>query len=95
MKYRLLFCLLLLFPAISHGAPVAILNEAGVQIMLYDEPCDIKAPKNLIYRATWTKGAEKSDGCFSVFLSGIVGLYFDDDTVAIAPLSMFKPVQEI
>lgn len=91
----LLFCLLLMFPALTHGAPIAILNEAGVQIMLYDEPCGIKAPKNLIYRAMWTKGAEKVDGCYSVFFGIIVTLYFADDTVVAIPASMFAQVKEI
>lgn len=91
----LLAVLLILWPVMVQAAPIAMLNEAGIQIMLYDEPCGIKAPKNLIYRATWINGAEKFDGCFSVFLSGIIGLYFADDTVAVAPVSMFKPVQGI
>lgn len=91
----LFFALLLLCVTPSHAAPIAQLNEGGVQIMLYNEPCQIKAPSNLGYRATWTKGAEKFEGCFSIFSSGGVGVYFDDDTVVVVPVVLFKPVQEL
>lgn len=93
---RVLFPILLLLGSGSvSAAPVAALAQGELRIILYDEPCAIKAPSNLQYRATWVKGSEKFEGCHSLFSGPIVAIYFDDDTVAVVPAVLFRPVEGI
>ena len=93
---RVLFPILLLLGGGSSvsAAPVAALAQGELRITLYDEPCAIKAPSNLKYRATWVKGSEKFEGCHSLFIGPIIAIYFDDDTVAVIPAVLFRPVEE-
>ena len=99
MMKRLLF--LLCFLSVSAWAePIAVMDTTpqGVKIMLYNDPCKIKAPINLGYRATWTEGVKTFEGCFTVFVSASqqsVGAYFEDNTMVVAPVDLFVPVTSL
>lgn len=96
MKRLLLALVFSLVSSVSAFAePIAALNETGVQIMLYNDKCQMAAPTNLKYRAVWTERGKIFEGCFMVFLGLSVGAYFDDNTMAVMPVELFKPVQEI
>ena len=89
---RLLF-LLCFLPALARAEPILVMNQSGIQIMLYNDPCKIKAPSNLGYRVTWAAEGKVIEGCFGVFApEPSIGAYFEDDTMAVIPAELFKPV---
>lgn len=69
---------------------VARAVEGDAVVILTDEPCAIAAVRNLPYRVVWQEREKKYEGCYHVHPSGIVVMYFDDRTVGIVPLRVFR-----
>lgn len=97
MKRLLLALVLSLFcltPA--HAAPLAVLEQEGVRVMLFDEPCALTdRVSNLPYRATWESEGKCFEGCFSLFGGVVVAAYFEDKSIAIMPRQYFQPVKTL
>jgi hypothetical protein len=81
--------LLVLLMGPTHAAPVATATQDGVNVTLTDEKCAQSAVTNLPLRATWTEAGKSLDGCYTV-QGGLAVLYFEDRTVVVVPVSMFK-----
>lgn len=77
-----------------YAEPMAKLEQDGVAITVYTEDCQLKdAVGNLPKRATWVEGGKTYEGCVGyqpqlrVFM-----FYFEDKTVAAAPVAIFTKV---
>ena len=89
---RILLALLFL-AAPAFAEPIAVMTLQGVTVTLTNQPCAIKYVTNLPLRATWKDGSKTFDGCYAVFPeSEAVGFWFDDGSVAVVPVMMFKMV---
>jgi hypothetical protein len=76
----------------AYAVPVAEAGYNQARIVLTDEKCKVKEITNLPRRAIWTERGKTFEGCFELHQWGFVVAYFDDATVAIIPLDMFKPI---
>jgi hypothetical protein len=81
-----LYCL----PALA--VPMAEASYNHAKIVLTDEACKLSAIKNLPRRAVWTEKGKTFEGCWEVHQFGFVIAYFDDQTIAVIPADMFKPI---
>lgn len=82
---------LLLAALPTDGAPLFRAEDGGAIVTLHSEPCALKEVINLKHRATWIEKGKVSEGCWGA-REGIVLMYFDDKTVAIAPAQAFERV---
>ena len=94
MRYVLAF-IIILMPACAQAAVIyAATSEDGIRIELTDEPCKLTAVTNTPRRATWTERGKTTEGCWGV-MSGMVGAYFDDRTIAVMPKEAFVKVRSL
>ena len=92
MRALLAVGLLAALPALA--APVAVATVSDVKVTLFDEPCAIGYVTNLPLRATWVQGDKVFAGCYAVFPeSSAAGLWFDDGSVSVIPLGLFRMVK--
>lgn len=76
-----------------NAAPLVSASAEGAIITLTDEPCALKAISNLPFRATWVEKDKSYEGCYGVRADvGLVVAYFNDATVALIPMQVFKKV---
>lgn len=92
MKYLLL---LLLLPLSVWAEPVAVASGNGITITIHTDPCKSEGVKNLPKRATWKEAGGEVEGCYGVAGGQIVMMYFDDKTVAVLPVQLFKRVNGV
>jgi hypothetical protein len=83
----------LMLATAAHAAPLATATDGTVTLTLTDEPCKLGI-SNMQYRATWVEPGKTYEGCFTL-MGDVVAFYFDDKSVAIAPLREFKPVRKV
>ena len=76
----------------AQAEPVASAAGGGVSISLYTDKCALSAVSNLPFKATWTEKGKVSQGCYGVAYQEVVMLYFEDKTVVVLPVGMFKKV---
>lgn len=69
------------------------LSEDGVRIVLHDDACRLAAVKNLKSRITWHEKGKVSEGCYGQHPSGVLIAYFDDFTVALFPMNVFRAIR--
>ena len=67
-------------------------GDNGAKITLYNDPCKLKEITNLANRATWNEKGKVWEGCFGIHPYGVVLAYFNDGTVVIMPVDIFKQV---
>ena len=92
----LVLILSMIVPNLSTAAPLYRATGGGVQIVLTDEPCVLKAVSNLQKRATWTQNGVTQEGCWGVSEAvGMVMAYWSDRTVTALPPQIFTKVQEV
>lgn len=91
MRLVLVFLALLAYPAEARTLAVAV--KGGVSVALTDERCQLEAVSNLPSRAVWTEQGRSFEGCYGVNGMDIVA-YFDDRTVAVLPLHLFRPLRQ-
>jgi hypothetical protein len=70
-------------------------GDNGAVITLYDDPCELKEQiTNLPFKATWTEGEKRFEGCWApVQQLGIAQMWFTDKTAFPVPLQALKRVQ--
>lgn len=86
---------LILFPSVAYAAPVAVMDRDGIGITLFDEPCKFTHIVNYKYRATWSEDGKTFEGCFGLnTASRVIVAYFDDKSIAVVPMSFFRPVKK-
>lgn len=94
--YRPLFWLGLLVAGLFwannlFAEPILRGESNGVVITIYDEKCTHPEVTNLPYRATWAQDGKVFDGCVGAFTGfGVAAFWFDDKTVSVVPLQLFK-----
>ena len=99
--YRPLFWLAifiagLLFWRNVEAQPVLQAQAKGVVITIYDEKCTHPEASNLPLRATWSQDGKVFDGCAGAFTDfGVVAFWFDDKTVAVVPVQVFKRMTSV
>lgn len=86
---KTLLALVLSFPLLVNAAAIAVAQEAGITVVLTDEPCTLAAVSNLSRRATWEEKGKKYEGCYAVADSTVVAYFAEDRTVTVIPLSVF------
>lgn len=86
--------LLLAFSALVRAEPIAYATQDSVRVTLHSGPCTLTGVKNLPLRATWANGDARFEGCFGSF-GPVLGFYFDDNTVAVVPLSAFRKLEAL
>ena len=78
----------------AHAGPIAEgAGDNGAKITLYSEPCALKNVTNLANKATWQEKGKVFQGCFGLHPYGVVLAYFDDGTVVIMPVDIFREVK--
>ena len=93
---KALVTLLLLSASVAVAEPLAQLDRDGERIVIYSEPCELKARVvNLPHRAEWTAVGRVFKGCWALSTLGLIILYFDDMTVTAVPAQSFSTVREI
>lgn len=75
-------------PVVLIAKPIGAVSSGNVSITLYDDKCDLKI--QLPYKATWLEGRKEFQGCWGM-QSGVVVLYFDDNSIAVLPTNAFRP----
>jgi hypothetical protein len=84
----------ILLPIACHQANAEarfIARSGTAVIVLHDEPCALPAVTNLLFRATWLQDGKLNEGCWSPSaVLPVVMMYFDDKTVAVAPVQAFE-----
>lgn len=88
---RALLIALLLCSSLVNAEPRAFVENEGVRVTLYDEPCAVVAVANLPHRATWSEKGATLEGCFTAE-RGMAIFYFDDRTVIVIPANQFRPI---
>ena len=94
---RALVAAIVFFVGAVHAAPIAVSSTPGVTIILTDEPCALKAVRNLSRRATWTEHGTTFEGCWSsarVLGNDVVLGYFSDQSVVVIPVLYFRAAVE-
>ena len=69
-------------------------GDNGAKITLYSDACKLKEITNLANRATWQEKGKVYEGCFGLHPYGVVLAYFNDGTVVIMPVDIFKQVKD-
>lgn len=96
LRICILSVILFFVASVAYASPVAVLDEKGVKVTLYDEPCKFTHVVSLPYRATWEQDGKKFEGCFNVHQqAGAVVAYFDDKSIALMPTSLFRPMRSM
>lgn len=73
--------------------PLFSATAEGATITLTNEPCKVPAIGNLPFRAVWVEKDKTYEGCFGVRQDlGLVLAYFDDRSVALIPIQIFRKV---
>ena len=84
-----------LFATGAYAGPIAEgAGDNGAKVTLYSEPCALKNVTNLANKATWQEKGKIFQGCFGLHPYGVVLAYFDDGTVVIMPVDIFKQVKD-
>lgn len=82
-----------LYAAKVSAEPLFSATAEGATITLTNEPCNVPAISNLPFRAVWVEKDKTYEGCFGVRQDiGLVLAYFDDKTVALIPMQVFRKV---
>lgn len=82
-----------LYAAKVSADPLFSATAEGATITLTDEPCKVPAIGNLPFRAVWVEKDKTYEGCFGVRQDlGVVLAYFDDRSVALIPIQLFRKV---
>jgi hypothetical protein len=85
-----IFAYLVSWPAAVSAKAVFAAEVGTVNIVLHDEPCELKMVSNLPYKSTWHQDGKQFHGCWGV-MGEHVGAYFVEDmSFAIIPVSVFK-----
>lgn len=98
MKCALLATLLFFLSGSVVADTVAVVKARDITVSVTDEPCKLTSlVTNLPMRATWREGKnELIEGCYSIFAEGqMVGLMFEDKTMAVIPVKDFQSVGKI
>lgn len=77
--------------ASAQEAPIYQAVDGDVTLSLYTSPCRLDGVSNLKLRAVWTETGKAFEGCFGI-KGGIAVFYFEDKSVFILPMSIFKKV---
>ena len=73
----------------TYAKPLAVATHGVITITLHDEPCKLKI--QLPSRATWVEGRKTYEGCWGA-QGELVVTYFDDQSIAVLPVTVFRPV---
>ena len=83
----------LLWAVKTHAEPVyAAQADNGGGIILYSEPCELKAVvANLPRRAVWLEDGKATEGCYGAHPDfPVVVMYFADGTVVVVHRQLFQ-----
>jgi hypothetical protein len=83
-----------MYAAKLRAEPILRATEGGAVVTLHNTPCELThVVENLPYKATWEEKGKTFQGCYGPRPDiGAVLMYFDDKTVALAPLQAFQRV---
>ncbi len=80
-------------PTIALAGPVAVAQNDGARITLYNDPCRMSHVVDLPYRATWEENGVLHEGCYGMHQAiPVVVMYFTDRSIALAPRGIFAAV---
>lgn len=85
------------YPKEANADPVYRAQVGEVTVTVYNDPCQVKEVTNLPFRATWLEKGVLHEGCFSYaqHVESLMMYFSTDKTVAVIPVSIFKPVQGV
>ena len=90
-----LLAALLLTASVAAAEPLLQVQSGNTRIVLYSEPCALRAIVNLPHRAEWIVRGETFVRCWTLSVFDHIVMYFEDRTAVTVPAELFVAVRGI